>query len=237
MKLYILLIFFLAHHFAFSQVRTLSRQSLVTNKIKEIKIYDSEKFGLESLNGHYFLNDSGCPYKTISCHYFVDKLDTTDITTYTYDSLSREISRHTVAKDKSFFTERIYLNNNTVKIIDRYDGKTTETIKKEFRKKNITIWKIYENGKNTLTITLKKDGDTEKFVWHNKKRHSTTRTTDYLDSNNNVLKTINKTNRPGPRGVKRSSYDYTYDSQNLRVKECSISINGKQLCSYFQYIK
>jgi hypothetical protein len=219
----------------------LKREILLKNKVREIKEFTSENKEIKSLLTHYFINDSGLVYKEINFRVEDDKLDTTTITDYIYDSLNREISDRMTYKGKVFLSEFFYPDSNTVmKKYSNDEGVLSEEILRSDKKGKREIVKMYHNGQHKWTgITTKKDNIIN-WTEHRKHPRQVSKMTSYLDAQNNRVKTNGTSRGNNPYLTKKYTRTMTYDNYGELIKSCDIHYhnhNTTPLCTYYEYIK
>ena len=212
---------------------TWTKKLLVQNKIKEIKIFTSENKEIKSLQTHYFVNDSGLISRQIDLTYDENKLDTFCIYYFVFDSLNRKSKYILTQKGKTSIANYFYPDSNTTTIKYDDDGKLSESIEKHFVRRHKEIWKIYYNGKHTLTGKKRVLQTTKKYTEHLKHPRSFTRVTDYFDSKNNISKTIYIYFRYNKFSLTKETITMIYNNQNELIKTCKIS--NKHQTPFFEY--
>lgn len=212
---------------------TWTKKLLVQNKIKEIKTFTTENKEINSMEVHFFINDSGLVNRQIGLTYNENKLDTLSIYNYVFDSLNRKSKCILTQEGKTYVSNYFYPDTNTTIIKYNDNGVLSESIEKHYYKKRKEKWKIYYNGKHTLTIQKKGLQSANKYVEHRKPAKSLTKTIDYLDSKKRISKTVYVSYRLRALKIAKETITMTYNDQNELIKTSSISNRSKT--PFFEY--
>lgn len=130
---FLLSMYIFVSHDACSQRR---RIILKENGIKRIKEYHADHLGVKYLSSISYLNDSGLVYRNVSLN---KEQDTTDIRTYVYDSLNREVQMTMVFTKDSFFKKDSVMTHNYAYLED--GTVVTAGSKPEFSRSQKTVAK------------------------------------------------------------------------------------------------